>query len=364
MALTRPWAIQQARPTPADTRKQLASIYPREGVFPDPVTLAAAGIAYANGGWNVGARPFGANVKRGGGPFTQAYGSAQISNDATGTAWTIPAAPTSGSRIDRLWLRATDPSQGEAVTAAAALGEANDRAVPVYGVTSGIEATSPTVPALPAGVFEVAQVLTPSTATSIAQSTFYHVYNFAYVLGGLAYFWTASGLIAATSASSWVVGQLAHALDTGVTYRWSGTAWVAWESPWKTYSPTLTNFAVGTGGSAEATFQYKYSAGDVRVRFKAVLGTAGQSVGTSPAFTLPVTAATPLVNNMAYPGWVTLTDAGLAASLGVARANGLSDTVAAIISLHTGVPSTINSTSPYAWGAGDSLVGEFIYRPA
>jgi hypothetical protein len=217
MPATRPWAVSQALPTPADQRKQLAAIYPREGVFPSPTSVAVAGIAYPNGGWDVGARVFGAALKRGGLPYTQGYGVALISNDTAATAWTIPGAPSSGSRIDRLWIRATDPTQGEAATAAATLGEAADRAVPVFGVTSGV-----TLSALPAGAFEVARVTTPSTASSIAQSTFSHPYAFASVIGGVNYYRTAADRDADTTSR--IDGALAYVISTGQMHIYSASA--------------------------------------------------------------------------------------------------------------------------------------------
>lgn len=216
--LTRPWAVSQALPNPSDQRKQLAAVYTREGIFPDPVTTAPAGIAYPNGGWAVGARQFGAALKRGGAPYTQTYGVALVGNDALGTAWTIPGAPASGSRIDRLWIRASDPTQGEAVTTAATLGEPADRAVPVFGISSGA-----TLPALPAGAFEVAQVTTLSTATSIAQSTITHPYRFAQVVGGIIYERTVALRDTLTDV---MPGELCVTLDTGSTWRKTSTGWV------------------------------------------------------------------------------------------------------------------------------------------
>jgi hypothetical protein len=213
MALTRPFPIDQAYPNAADIRKQAAAIYPREGIFPDPVTLAAAGIAYANGGWAVGARPFVANLKRGGAPFTQAYGSAQTSNDAVSAAWTIAAAPLSGTRVDRLWIKALDPTQGEALNT-----ETPPRAVPQYGITAG----TPGIQPLPAGCLEIAQVSTPSTATSIAQSTITQTYPFAYVLGGTVFFRTRSELNAVTT-----LGILTRAVVLADNSEWvfNGTTW-------------------------------------------------------------------------------------------------------------------------------------------
>lgn len=225
MPLTRPFAIDQAYANASDFRKQHAAVFPREGVFPDPVTTAAAGVAYPNGGWNVGARIFTAVARRGTAPFSQVYGSALISNDSQTTAWTIPAAPATGSRIDLLWVKATDPTQGDATTTPS--GETVARAVPVFGVTSGTAATTPTAPALPSGAVEIGRVTTSSTATSIANSVFTHSYSFANVLGGP---WVVrlAAELTATNAATAALGEVAYVIETGATYRRSSAGTARW----------------------------------------------------------------------------------------------------------------------------------------
>ena len=190
MTLTRPWAIDAAFPNAADQRKQLSGIYPREGVFPDPITLAAAGIAFAASGWNVSARAFVAALKRGAADYSQAYGTALVSNDGVVTsAWTITAAPASGSRIDRLCIRARDTTQGDPTSGAPTDGPAGASrfGLPEFLVVTGTAATTPVAPALPAGYEEIAQVTTPAGAASIAGSTIINTYAFANVVGAPVY---------------------------------------------------------------------------------------------------------------------------------------------------------------------------------
>jgi hypothetical protein len=221
MGLTRPFAIDEAYANAADFRKQHAAIYPRQGVFPDPTTAASAGVAYGNGGWSVWARPFTAVTRRSTSPFLQSYGSALFTNDSAGAAWTIPAAPTSGSRIDLLWARATDPTQGEATTTPS--GETAPRAVPVFGVTSGAAATTPTSPALPAGAVLIARVSTPSTATSIANSIITQAYDFAHVLG--APMLVRDETHRNTAIPSPLLGEAVARMDKKWVERWNGTGW-------------------------------------------------------------------------------------------------------------------------------------------
>ena len=187
MTLTRPWAIDAGFPNAADQRKQLAAIYPREGVFPDPVTILPAGIAYAGTGWGINARAFTAAIKRGGAPYSQSYGTALVGNDGVVTgAWTIAAAPASGSRIDRLCIRARDTTQGDSATGAPTDGPGGlaRTGLPEFLVVAGVAATTPVAPALPAGYEEIAQVTTPSGAASIAGSTITNTYAYASTVGG------------------------------------------------------------------------------------------------------------------------------------------------------------------------------------
>lgn len=244
MALTRTWPIDAGFPNALDLRKTDSGSTPREGVFPDPITVATAGIAYGNGGWNVGARPFVATVRRGTAPFALTYGTAKVANDSAGTAWTIGGAPGSGSRIDLLWIRVTDPTQADSMSGAPTDGPAGmARAVPVYGVTAGTASGTPVAPTLPAGALEIARVTTPTGAASIAGSTIVQTYAFAHVLGSDLYVRTASALPTVAYR-----GEFARALDSGWLYRHNGTAWVAVETEWVAVDGG--SFASGWGGPA------------------------------------------------------------------------------------------------------------------
>lgn len=221
MALTRSFPIDSGFPNALDLRRLDAGLIVREGVFPDPTTTAAAGVAYGDGGWNVGAVAFVAALKRGGAPYSLSYGVARLANDAAGTAWTIDAAPASGSRIDLLWIRATDPGEGEATSGTDGPGGVA-RAVPVFGVTTGVAATTPVAPALPAGALLIATVTTPSGAASIAGSTIVQSYKFAQLAGGIRYARTLSEF----SDEPGYVGEEAITLTSYQRYRYDGAAWV------------------------------------------------------------------------------------------------------------------------------------------
>lgn len=137
----------------------------------------------------------------------------------------------------------------------------------------------------------------------------------------------------------------------------AGTSWA-----WQSWTPTLTNMAIGTGGSAELTGKYIQIGKTVFFRLKIVLGTSGQSVGSNAVFSLPVTAnsgylvGAPIGQNVAfdqppgyYPGPVFIA----------------STTTAQFIFLNSSInpaaASGTSSTIPFAWAAGDSLfvTGEY-----
>jgi hypothetical protein len=151
-----------------------------------------------------------------------------------------------------------------------------------------------------------------------------------------------------------------------ITYRYNGTTWKAWESDWITAAaPTLTNIAIGTGGSAGNTQSYRYVQGRVHVRGKITLGTASASVTGIPTFTLPVTALS-VLSVVNYSGMVTLRDDSAPGTWTALVASGsASTTTGRIILLGTlGVHGAISNTSPFTWAATDAIAYDFEYDPA
>lgn len=66
----------------------------------------------------------------------------------------------------------------------------------------------------------------------------------------------------------------------------TGTSW-----GWQSWTPTLTNWTIGTGGSAGTTAKYIQIGKTVHFYIRSTLGSSGQSVGNNANFTLPVTAS-------------------------------------------------------------------------
>lgn len=84
-------------------------------------------------------------------------------------------------------------------------------------------------------------------------------------------------------------GKEARAADTNIVYRYYGGSWFPWSSSWRTYTPTYTNFATGTGTFSQ---RYKFADGIVWTHTFVSVWT-GFSVGTAPTWTLPHPAYNP-----------------------------------------------------------------------
>lgn len=158
--------------------------------------------------------------------------------------------------------------------------------------------------------------------------------------------------------------------DNGITYRYNGAAWKRWESDWLSYAstPTLDGFAVGTGGSALSSIQYRFTEGRIRFRVRFVFGTTGVTYPASPGFRMPgagdpggaVVLRTPLFANEVMHSRITLNDSGSIAK-GLAKYTNASDTDRVqFVSENAGGTVTISAASPFTWGAGDGMAGEFV----
>lgn len=143
----------------------------------------------------------------------------------------------------------------------------------------------------------------------------------------------------------------------------TGTSW-----DWQSFTPTWTNWTVGTGGSATNVGTYLQIGKTVFFRVMSILGSSGQSVGSSPYLTLPVTAKSNYVSGSFYShiGEVLYSDAGVTEYFGRLRIQ--STTTAYLLvseaSASYGRMSDVTSTVPFTWGAGDGLSLWGIYEAA
>lgn len=155
----------------------------------------------------------------------------------------------------------------------------------------------------------------------------------------------------ALSGSSQVFdGLLYHATDTGITWKYVGTTWRAWDSWWVTYTPSMVNFS-GTALVAA----WRYRAGCVLLR----LAINCTSVGSGNiTFTVPIpanSASATLVrgssiwvkNGTRYDFQPDLQDTGTL----IFRA----------MSALGGAMTQVSTTYPVTWAPGDLAILEVEY---
>ncbi len=159
--------------------------------------------------------------------------------------------------------------------------------------------------------------------------------------------------------------------NAGVLIRMSSDVWTfvpsaAGGGAWTAFTPSWTNLTVGNGTNVAA---YSQSGKTVTVRFAFILGSTS-SVGTTPRFNLPVTAAT---QYSTYPtafltGNVSLNDSGTNTFTGLALMwNTTEIAVMAQNSSATYVTwgsSGVTATVPFTWTTGDGIYGQFYYEAA
>jgi len=213
--------------------------------------------------------------------------------------------------------------------------------------------------------------ITPSTSNPVffhqadmpaAHRTMYTVDGVNFISSSGAFVWADAAARAA--ATTMALGDKGYQADEKVLYRYSGSAWKAWESDWITsFGFALTGTTLGTGGTF--TGKYRYESGLVRVRVAMKLGTASFSFG-GVTFALPVAAATPTFNYAPYQGTASLNDAIPSVTYeGFVAAAGASATDAAILLRGSnGVRVGPNASTPFVWAANDEAIADFLYSPA
>lgn len=161
-----------------------------------------------------------------------------------------------------------------------------------------------------------------------------------------------------------IVADRGYQADNGVTYRYNGAAWIAWDSSWITWATAPSDLSVGSGGSSSVQ-RYAYTGGRVLFQCKYVLGSSGASVGAAPAINLPFNVIRPITRFPALLGTGSYFDASTLASaylvnprLTLLTANQV------MINTYNGAYGTINSTTPWTWAVGDELYLEFWADPA
>lgn len=138
----------------------------------------------------------------------------------------------------------------------------------------------------------------------------------------------------------------------------TGTSWT-----WQTWAPTYTNFTLGNGTLTYA--KYIQIGKTVHFRIRIVIG-SGTSISGSMGFSLPVTAATGVVDSDAMSSKCTYLDTGTASYSGHLEFS--STTVAKyMISTANGTytgNANVNGTVPFAFGDTDVLIAAGSYEAA
>lgn len=207
MTLTRTFPTDRAAGLPlADTRLLVAAMVesdttgkPRAGVLPshyNPLVTGTAGMAYS-------VAAFAAVTVRSG------MGAELVANDGAATVATT-AAPGANSRIDVIWVRSLFTTTGDAGTD------------PVFGVTQGTAAASPSKPAIPAGALELATAVVLSTTTQTSTAVITQTHPYTAMEGGVV------ALRNQTEEAAWAPadGSLAYRIDLNWHRVRLGGAWV------------------------------------------------------------------------------------------------------------------------------------------
>ena len=206
MTLTKTFPTDRPAGLPvADTRLINAGLVesdttgkPRAGVLPahyNPLVTGTAGMSYQVAAFNAVTSRSGNGVEF-------------IANDgATSVATT--AAPGANSRIDVIWVRSLFTTY------------ADGSSDPVFGVTQGVAAASPSKPSIPAGALELATAVVLSTTTQTSTVVVTQTHPYTAMEGG------SVPLRNQTEQDAWAPanGATAFRIDTGRMYVRSGDAW-------------------------------------------------------------------------------------------------------------------------------------------
>lgn len=297
MTLTKGF-VRLAATTALDTRLMDAAQFvrnadgsPRTGVlggFPSIVTTTAGMTV------NVAAAAF---VSTRG----VADGVNRETNDGT-VAVTIPAAPGSNSRFDLISVKHNDADAGDGSS------------LPVFVVTSGSAAASPTVPATPTGCEPLAtlRIYSGTVATNGGSNVLTNVYRMTAMSGGVVPFRTIAERDLWTSPAP-CDGQLAYCIAEDATFEYvDGTVgWVHLLG--KPIVSTITFTGIYSGASARVTELggRVFLEGSLAATSATFAGNTAYSFGSIPAAKSPVaTRRWVTMINGVLPATITLTSAG------------------------------------------------------
>lgn len=224
-------------------------------------------------------------------------------------------------------------------------------------VVTGTPAGSPVAPAAPNNSIILAQVAVAALAASIVTANITDKRTFAGGLHGVT-----PCASSALRPSSPFDNQLVYQVDKDWLIRWDAGAskWYMVEGG-GTYTPTLVNFTIGTGGSAQNTAKWFYGGGMLTVVHTAILGTSGQSVATTVTATFPSTFTPDAAYVVNWPLGRARMNAAGAGNVGEVTwqsATTVQYTVENVAGTYP-VLAAIGASIPGVWAAGNQILSQF-----
>ncbi|WP_066586326.1 hypothetical protein [Cellulomonas timonensis] len=134
-------------------------------------------------------------------------------------------------------------------------------------------------------------------------------------------------------------------------------------TPWVTYNAAPLGFAVGSGGLALASTEWRRESDLIHLRNLWVFGTSGATFPTTPRFSLPVGSTWTGAGTITYriTGWGSL----VSGSSGQVYPAYPVMTSSGNIQILYGSPVVgISPTTPWVWAPGDSMFVDVTYRPS
>jgi len=157
-------------------------------------------------------------------------------------------------------------------------------------------------------------------------------------------------------------GMTIYRKDTDAIEIYNGSAWLAYDTTWQTYTPSLTNITLGNGSLTGC--EYFRTGKKCSVKFRLKFGTT-TGMGTDPTISLPLTsAALNATANIPILGWGQYFDisGGSPFPCAVEHASTTTATIRAFAANGTFLtPQVITAATPFAFAVNDELAGDFEY---
>jgi hypothetical protein len=155
-------------------------------------------------------------------------------------------------------------------------------------------------------------------------------------------------------------GMLVYLTTSKRLTLYNGTAWVVLVDLGGTYSPTLTNIAIGGGSGGANTALWSYSAGVLAVEGSLRFSNSGASVSGSPVVTIPpgyTIADQSNTFSARILGSAYFVDGGTSDSYGIVRINDATSVSinALTVSGSKLIRSGLSATVPFTWASTDEI---------